>query len=137
MKPLSQSRPQLADPSCQNLVVIKCQGHFISIARAIIINIFVDGHTVPNAPDLFRPLKLRGTGPDEELSGGPPGKSLGCCQLCACLCFFSETLEETRTEKLERYKRHREVEVREREMENVSRWTQAQTQRRHHYQYAR
>ena len=80
-----QSRPQLADPSSHNLVVVEYQGHFVSIVRDIIINIFADGHTVSNAPDLFRPLKLSGTGPDEYGGGGPPGKSLGCCQLCACL----------------------------------------------------
>ena len=117
MKPLSQSRPQLADPSCQNLVVIECQGHFISIARDIIINIFVDGHTVPNAPDLFRPLKLRGAGPDEEWSGGPPGKSLGRCQLCACFCVYCTDIRgETRREDRD-IQRLREVVVRERERE--------------------
>ena len=46
-----------------NLVVIECQGHFISIANDIIINMLADGHTVSNAPDLFRPPKLSGTGP--------------------------------------------------------------------------
>ena len=34
-----------------------------SFARDIIINVFADGHTVLNAPDLFRPPKLSGTGP--------------------------------------------------------------------------
>ena len=42
---------------------------------------FADGHTVSNAPDLFRPPKLSGTGPGQYWGGGPPGKPLGCCQL--------------------------------------------------------
>ena len=40
-----------------------------------------DGHTASNAPDLFRPPKLSGAGPGQYWGGGPPGKSLGCCQL--------------------------------------------------------
>ena len=44
-------------------------------------DIFADGHTVSNAPDLFRPPKLSGTGPGQYWGGGPPGKTLGCCQL--------------------------------------------------------
>jgi hypothetical protein len=35
------------------------------------------------------------------------------------LFFFAETLEEIRTEKIERYKTHREVEVRERDRERI------------------
>ena len=44
-------------------------------------SIVADGHTVSNAPDLFRPPKLSGTGPGQYWGGGPPGKPLGCCQL--------------------------------------------------------
>ena len=40
-----------------------------------------DGHTASNAPDLFRPPKLSGAGPGQYWGGGPPGKTLGCCQL--------------------------------------------------------
>ena len=64
-----------------NLVVIECQGHFISIANDIIIVILADGHTVSNAPDLFRPLKLSGTGPGECWGGGPPGSQIIICQV--------------------------------------------------------
>ena len=39
-----------------------------------------DGHTASNAPDLFRPPKLSGAGPGQYWGGGPPGKTLGCCQ---------------------------------------------------------
>ena len=48
---MSESRPQLADSyrASHNLVVIECQGHFSSIARDIIINMFADGPTVSNA----------------------------------------------------------------------------------------
>ena len=46
-----------------------------------IITKFADGHTASNAPDLFRPPKLSGAGPGQYWGGGPPGKSLGCCQL--------------------------------------------------------
>ena len=42
---------------------------------------FADGHTASNAPDLFRPPKLSGAGPGQYWGGGPPGKTLGCCQL--------------------------------------------------------
>ena len=52
----------------------------LSGAHAII---FADGHTVSNAPDLFRPPKLSGVGPGQYYGGGPPGKTLGCCQLLA------------------------------------------------------
>ena len=45
------------------LVVIEWQGHFIPIAKDIMINMLADGHTVSNAPDLSRPPKLSGTGP--------------------------------------------------------------------------
>ena len=44
-------------------------------------NMFADGHTASNAPDLFRPPKLSGAGPGQYWGGGPPGKTLGCCQL--------------------------------------------------------
>ena len=39
------------------------------------------GHAVSNAPALFRPPKLSGTGPGQYWGGGPPGKTSGCCQL--------------------------------------------------------
>ena len=52
-------------------------------------NIFADGHTVSNAPDLFRPPKLSGTGPGQYWGGGPPGKPLGCCQLLLLLLLHS------------------------------------------------
>ena len=42
---------------------------------------FADGHAVSNAPALFRPPKLSGTGPGQYWGGGPPGKTSGCCQL--------------------------------------------------------
>ena len=42
---------------------------------------FADGHTASNTPDLFRPPKLSGAGPGQYWGGGPPGKTLGCCQL--------------------------------------------------------
>ena len=48
----------------------------------ISVRFFADGHTVSNAPDLFRPPKLSNTGPGQYRGGGPPGKSSGCCQLC-------------------------------------------------------
>ena len=44
-------------------------------------NVHADGHTASNAPDLFRPPKLSGAGPGQYWGGGPPGKTLGCCQL--------------------------------------------------------
>ena len=44
-------------------------------------SILADGHTASNAPDLFRPPKLSGAGPGQYWGGGPPGKTLGCCQL--------------------------------------------------------
>ena len=44
-------------------------------------NVGADGHTASNAPDLFRPPKLSGAGPGQYWGGGPPGKTLGCCQL--------------------------------------------------------
>ena len=44
-------------------------------------SMFADGHTASNAPDLFRPPKLSGAGPGQYWGGGPPGKTLGCCQL--------------------------------------------------------
>ena len=47
-------------------------------------NVGADGHTASNAPDLFRPPKLSGAGPGQYWGGGPPGKTLGCCQLLAC-----------------------------------------------------
>ena len=47
-------------------------------------NVIADGHTASNAPDLFRPPKLSGAGPGQYWGGGPPGKTLGCCQLLAC-----------------------------------------------------
>ena len=47
-------------------------------------NVHADGHTASNAPDLFRPPKLSGAGPGQYWGGGPPGKTLGCCQLLAC-----------------------------------------------------
>ena len=43
--------------------------------------VVADGHTASNAPDLFRPPKLSGAGPGQYWGGGPPGKTLGCCQL--------------------------------------------------------
>ena len=46
-------------------------------------NVGADGHTASNAPDLFRPPKLSGAGPGQYWGGGPPGKTLGCCQLLA------------------------------------------------------
>ena len=46
--------------------------------------VLADGHTASNAPDLFRPPKLSGAGPGQYWGGGPPGKTLGCCQLFAC-----------------------------------------------------
>ena len=46
-------------------------------------NVHADGHTASNAPDLFRPPKLSGAGPGQYWGGGPPGKTLGCCQLLA------------------------------------------------------
>ena len=52
--------------------------HIVAATR-----ILADGHTVSNAPDLFRPPKLSGTGPGQYWGGGPPGKPLGCCQLFA------------------------------------------------------
>ena len=54
-------RPIHIEP--HDLVVIECQGQFIFIANDIIINMLADGHTVSNAPDLYRPSKLSGTGP--------------------------------------------------------------------------
>ena len=50
-------------------------------ASVALKNNIADGHTVSNAPDLFRPPKLSGTGPGQYWGGGPPGKPLGCCQL--------------------------------------------------------
>ena len=38
---------------------------------------FADGHTVSNAPDLFRPPKLSGTGPGQYWGGGRPGSPQG------------------------------------------------------------
>ena len=52
-------------------------------------NTFADGHTVSNAPDLFRPPKLSGTGPGQYWGGGPPGKPLGSCQLFILPCCSS------------------------------------------------
>ena len=51
-------------------------------------NVGADGHTASNAPDLFRPPKLSGAGPGQYWGGGPPGKTLGYCQLflVACVC---------------------------------------------------
>ena len=46
-------------------------------------NVGADGHTASNAPDLFRPPKLSGAGRGQYWGGGPPGKTLGCCQLLA------------------------------------------------------
>ena len=40
-----------------------------------------DSHTVSNAPELVRPPTLSGTVPGWYWVGGPPGKSIGCCQL--------------------------------------------------------
>ena len=50
------------------------------------IIIFADGHTASNTPDLFRPPKLSGAGPGQYWGGGPPGKTLGCCQLLCVAC---------------------------------------------------
>ena len=113
-----------------NLVVIECQGHFISIANDIIINMLADGHTVSNAPDLFRPPKLSGTGPFSTGVGDRPGSPQGAVSFAQVFALFAEILKERRTQKLERYTRHREVDVTEQEIEHVSRWTQAQTQKR-------
>ena len=110
-------------------MVIECQGHFISIANDIIINMLADGHTVSNAPDLFRPPKLSGTGPGKYWVGDRPGSPQGAVSFAQVFALFAEILER-RTEKLERYTRHREVELREREIEHISRWTQAKTQKR-------
>ena len=53
----------------------------VFVPRRYALSLFADGHTVSNAPDLFRPPKLSGTGPGQYWGGGPPGKPLGCCQL--------------------------------------------------------
>ena len=59
--------------------------HVVAVAAFF----FADGHTVSNAPDLFRPPKLSGTGPGQYWGGGPPGKPLGCCQLFILPCCSS------------------------------------------------
>ena len=51
------------------------------LSGGLCITPLADGHTVSNAPDLFRPPKLSGTGPGQYWGGGQPGKPLGCCQL--------------------------------------------------------
>ena len=62
------------------VVVVENHGQKLSWLTPL-IKIFADGHTASNAPDLFRPPKLSGAGPGQYWGGGPPGKTLGCCQL--------------------------------------------------------
>ena len=46
-------------------------------------NIIADGHATSNAPDLLLPPKLSGAGPGQYWGGGPHGKTVGCCRICA------------------------------------------------------
>ena len=47
--------------------------------------------------------------------GDRPGNPQGAVSFAQVFALFAETLDERRTQKLERYNRHREVEVRERD----------------------
>ena len=46
---------------------------------------FASGHTALNTPDPIRTRKLSSARPGQYWGGGPPGKSLGCCWLFACI----------------------------------------------------
>ena len=102
MKPMPESRPQLADSSTasQNLVVIECQGHFSSIARDIIINM------LPTAI----PCRMHRVSSTlrQRTAGSPPNTSQVSCfsmlearrlnnLICPSFCFCQNTLQEEST----------------------------------------